>query len=83
MRENCRDCGKPIGEISDDRPWSTKTGGPLRADICDGCWKTRSELVAGEIVPRGGPEFLKIQKAMARGRGTAKRLIDKARTING
>jgi len=70
MRTKCRDCGTSDYEVS-------RRG---RDDVCDSCFTTRCELVAGGIVPLGGPDFLRIQRAMAGGRGTAKRLIDKLRS---
>ena len=72
MRTRCRDCGT--------RDYAMTRTCKTRTDVCDGCYKTRGELVAGEIVTLGGPEFLEIQRAMANGRGTAKRLIDAARS---
>ena len=50
-----------------------------RRDVCDGCWKTRDEIVEGKIVAFGSPEFKEIQRKMACGRGTAKRYIDSLR----
>ena len=75
--KKCGDCGDLVGEIKTRSQRGFR--GPVRADICDGCWETRKELVKGNIVPLDAPYFIKIQKAMGSGRGTAKRLIDKVR----
>ena len=65
----CKDCGgKAEGQVRS-----------RRADVCDGCWDTRLALVRGEIVTPGGEEFVKIQRKIACGRGTAKRFIDSCR----
>ena len=71
MRFNCRDCGNTLSDDNQKRS--------DRADVCDSCWDTRMDLVEGKVCQPGGPEFVRIQRAMANGRGTAKRLIDKAR----
>lgn len=71
MRYKCRDCGQPIGEIK-RRPI-------MRDDVCEGCWQNRLDLVSGRITALvNSPEMRAIQRAMANGRGTAKRLIEKA-----
>ena len=75
MRYKCRDCGGALTDDDDKDTYKT------RGDVCISCWKTRGELVNGKICTPGGPEFLAIQRAMANGRGTAKRLIDAARSI--
>ena len=64
----CGDCGGEIGERNESK----------RRDICDGCWENRLwALENRELI--GISEFQKIQKAMARHRGTAKCRIEKLR----
>ena len=61
----CNDCGLLF---STDRR--------MRDDVCDSCWETRAKLVNGELILIGTPDFIKLQKKMAYGRGTAKRFLD-------
>jgi hypothetical protein len=69
----CNDCGE---ELTKENVAQCQRG-----DICNPCWNTRGELVAGKIVQPGSLEFIKIQRKMSNGRGTAKRYIDTLRIV--
>lgn len=66
----CNDCPSEIN----NKTMTRRTG---REDVCDSCWDTRGKLVRGELLKPGTPEFIRVQKAMSNGHGTAKRLIAK------
>lgn len=79
----CKDCGEE--KPSEEQYWRgtyrtvITRERSIRPDICDGCWDNRLKLM--QAVKNGsldGETFKKIQRAMSRGRGTAKRQIDKA-----
>jgi hypothetical protein len=63
----CNDCGEQFDtERRNGRP-----------DVCDSCWENRNWLVTQpSIMALHIEEFRKIQKAMACGRGTAKKQIE-------
>lgn len=65
----CNDCGGGLTQ-------ETMTRRRGRTDVCDRCLETRMQLVSGNLIPCGSPEFKILQRKMARGRGTAKRYLD-------
>ena len=69
----CNDCGCDLNSDTLAREMGFRTGG--RTDVCDGCWDTRGKLARGELFPVR--EIGDIQRAMASGRGTARRLIER------
>jgi len=64
----CNDCGKELT--------SKNAGTAKRSDVCDSCWNARTWLVSEGYKVLGMDLFRQIQREMASGRGTAKRLLD-------